>query len=343
MELFRQCALRENKSYAIKEKVNAKIRLDLSINPLGPPPTVKRFLEKLDFSNIQRYPEPCQLPELKREAADFFGVNTEDIMITSGADQAIEVALSHLLNPGDKIAIQNPTFPRFEIVAKNLCDAFTIDFTNQIPESKVVVLCTPNNPTTQEISRETIITILENNPDKMIIIDNVFGSFGKEKIDDLVNKFGNLIILKSLSKDFGLAGMRIGFILSKQENIGILENGIAPFRVPTFIQNIATEALKDRNHLEKTKGFLKGEIGFIKSELGDLVIQETVLPFFLFKSKTKSVDLKKKLLDMGISIVDGSSFKGLDENLSRIAIGKHEDNVEFIKAAEKIYRIGHSL
>ena len=337
MMSFRICALKEDKSYAIKEKLNVKIRLDLSINPLGPPERVKEFIKSLDLSNIQRYPEPAQLPELKREAANFFGMNPDNIMITSGADQAIEITLFHLLDPRDKIAVKIPTFPRFEIIARNLCDANVTNFTDieNIPEAKVIVLCTPNNPTTEEISRKTIIKILEENEDKTLIIDSVFGSFGKENIDDLVNKFDNLIVLKSLSKDFGLAGLRIGFILSQKENIEILESGIAPFRVPTFIQEIAAEALKDKKHIEKTKKFLKQEIEFIKSHLADRIIQETVLPFFLFKT-SDSIQFKKDLLARGISIVDGSSFKGLDKGLARVAIGKHEDNIEFIKEVKKI-------
>lgn len=336
--MFRKCCLEKFEIYA--KNVQAKIRLDLSTHPLGPSPVILEVLKSAGIFDLWKYPE-SELMELKQQIARFTGLNEENIMLTSGAEQGIEIALIRLLNPGERITIKIPTFPLFNIFARNLCDAkveFFSDIEN-IPEAKVIVLCSPNNPTTEEIPEEKIGSILEENPNSMILLDNVFCESGEERFENLVKEFNNLIILRSFSKDFGLAGIRLGFILSSEENIPALKNGICHFRISTLSQRIALEALKDRNHLEKMKLFLKHEFSFIKRELGSQIVRKSNTPFFLFDCRMDSQICREKMLEKDISIVDSSSFAGLERNFCRVTIGKREENEAFLAAVKEIQNL----
>lgn len=336
-KFFRKCICEEKEKFYALEK-HGKIKLDLTTNPLKPNVDISKFLENINIEDLHLYPEKPELPALKKEIAKSARLKPENIMLTVGADQGIEIVLTHLLEPNDIVAIKIPTFPRFEIVAKRLCNAKVKFFKNleKIPKAKVVVLCSPNNPTTEEIEKKTLVKILKTHKDKMFILDAVFSEFGTWDPSNLVNKFDNLIVLESLSK-ISLAGMRLGFISSSKRNIELLKIGISPFRVPIISQKVALEAMKHKSHVKKTKKFLKKEWEFIKKNLPE-VKRKTNVPFFLVKTKIDSTLFRKKLLEHEISVVDGKNFKGLEGNWLRVAIGKRKDNQALITVFKEILK-----
>jgi len=327
---FRNCVTSKEdlKLYVDETPKEAKIKLDLTTNPLGFPKRILSSLSSVNQTEISRYNEPPELPELKKAIGKHSGVAEEQIMITSGADQAIEIVLTHILEKGDVLGIHIPTFPRFEIVARRLCDAEIRFFTklSETPKQcKAIIFCTPNNPTTRELSIDELEKIAEANKDKFIIIDAVFSDFGKNRISPLIDKFENVILLKSLSKSFGLPGIRFGWIESQSRNIKALREGVSPFRVPFICQRIALEALKDSNHIKQTIEFLSQEFRKIKREFNNQIIRESNVPFFLFKVENPQ-KARKWLLKHDISVVDSTSFKGVNNGFLRIMIGNDEEN-----------------
>ena len=339
---FRNCVTsKENlKLYVDENPKVAKIKLDLTTNPLGFPKRVLSSLSSLNETELSRYNEPPELPELKKAIVKHSGIAEEQIMITSGADQAIEIVLTHILEKGDVLGIHIPTFPRFEIVARRLCDARIKFFTNisDIPiDCKAVVFCTPNNPTTKEIKISELEKVAVANKNKFIIIDAVFSDFGKNKISSLVGKFENVIVLKSLSKSFGLPGIRVGWIESQNGNIKVLREGVSPFRVPFVCQKIALEAMKDSEHITKTKDFLSKEFAKIKGEFNSKVVRESEVPFFLFEIENPQ-KAREWLFEQDISVVDSTSFKGTDNGFLRIMIGKEEENKILIEKLKQLLK-----
>lgn len=331
---FRDCVRKGDvlKLYVDEVPLAAPIKLDLTTNPLGFPPRVLASLGACP-SDLDHYNEPPELPELKKAVATHSGVQEDQIMITAGADQAIELALAHIVECRTQVGILAPTFPRFEIVARRLCDAETILFKNLEklpPGCQTVVLCTPNNPTTEEIGKTDLEKVISENQEKTFVIDAVFDDFGTQKVSDLINEFENVIVIKSVSKSFGLPGIRIGWVESRTENIDLLREGVSPFRVPFVCQKIAAEALKDSTHISKTIEFLSQEFAKIKRAFGGRAIRKSNVPFFLFLVKN-APEVKEWLLRKGIKVVDSSSFKGADSEFLRIMIGTREQNKRVIE------------
>jgi histidinol-phosphate aminotransferase len=325
--------------YASNRKQNARIRLDLTTNPLGFPKRLLAFMHSHAALDFESYNGPPELPELKRALARRSGLRSEEIMITAGADQAIEIALTHLLDPGDKLGIHVPAFPRFEIVGRKICDADVRFFRSlhEIPEGcRAVCLCTPSNPTTKELDPAPLEVAVEDNPKTFFIIDAVFSDFGRNGVSQLVKKFGNVAVLKSFSKSFGLPGLRVGWLESGGGNIKVFREGASPFRVPGICQRLALEALKDRKHVAKTVEYLAAEFNKIKQELGAKAVRESDVPFFLFLTDQPEKAADTLLKRHGISVVCSSSFSGADRGFLRMAIGKKEENRALLEALKAL-------
>ena len=334
--LFRDSISKNTVNNYVKEQNKNIVRLDLVSNPLGPPKNILEFLKSINVDDLSNYPDRKLLWELKQRLAIQNNVNPENILVTAGADQAIEIVLTHVLNPGDKIGIQVPTFPRFEIVAKKLCNAEIKLFSSleNTPDSKIIMLCTPNNPTTEEIEECKLRETIKTNQDKLFVIDAVFSDFGTWNPSKLVKEFRNVIIIKSFSKSFGIPGARIGFIVSNNEIISILKQGISPFLVSTISQKIAIQCLDELEHIEKTKEFIDKEFKNIISELGINAIRKSNVPFFIFKLQD-SIKIKRKLKEKGISVITEKHFNS-SEKFIRVAIGERWQNNLFIKTIKEI-------
>ena len=340
---FRECIMKDSdlELYVDEVPKKAAIKLDLTLNPLGCPDRVLSSLNSITRANISSYNEPPELPELKQALARHSNVKENQIMLTCGSDQAIEIVLTHILESKEALGILVPTFPRFEIVARRLCDAKIKPFKSlkKLPTGcKAIFLCTPNNPTTEELNVSELKNIIKKNKETIFILDSAFSDFGQHNMSSLVSKFNNLIVIKSLSKSFGLSGLRVGWIETQKENISALREGVSPFRVPFICQKLALEALKDAGHVQKTIEFLSKEFRIIKREFGDNVVRKSDVPFFLFKIKD-SKRAREWLFNKGVSVIDSTSFKGVENDFLRIMIGTKDQNRKFIKIMKQYPKI----
>jgi len=321
--------------YIEKVPKKCKINLNLTTNPLGPGINYEKM--RFQKSYIENYNEPGEMKELKLKISECESTSEKNIMITAGADQALEILLSHCLSENECVGIHEPTFSRFEIYAKNLCGARILHFKSlkNIPPCKVIVLCSPNNPSTVELKYDEIRKILENNPDTAVIVDNVFFGYGKENLSSLVKEFGNLFLIKSFSKLYGLPGLRVGWIESREENISKLEIGISPFRASYLNQFIALKSLENPKHIQKSLEYVRAEFSKIKSELKDRVVRESNVPFFLFKTGNPKKD-RDFLFNQGINVIDSTYFNNADFGFLRISLGTPEENREVMHALKRI-------
>jgi histidinol-phosphate aminotransferase len=308
-------------------------------NPLGLPPSVSAGLRSLDFSQMHHYSHPAELPGLMDMLALHSGVPKESIMLTAGADQAIELALTHILAKGHSLGILTPTFSRFEIVGRELCCA-NIQLFESLADApsdcKAIVLCTPNNPTGNEIPIASIEHLIRSQPKTFFLIDSVLSSFGTQDTSTMVNKFPNVAVLKSLSKSFGLADFRVGWIESQEHNIAAFSKGISPFRVAGISQMAALFALRDKGHLPDTLSFLEHEFDRIQSALGEGLVRGSNVPFFLFKTENPQETREWLLEEHEISVVDSTNFTGSKEGFLRIAIGMEGQNDAAIAALSEL-------
>ncbi len=240
------------------------LKLDLNENLFGPSPKVLDAIRNVEESDIKFYPA---YGILSQKIAEFTGFEIENIKITNGADEAISSIFQTYLEEGDRVLSVVPTFSMPFIYAK-LTGAvveevpykkkwsFPIDdFLNKLNDKKVrlVYLTTPNSPTGDIIPSEMILKILEKSKDKIILIDETYGNYCNSTYKELVKKYDNVLIVKSFSKDFALAGLRLGYIISNKYNIQNIKSVVSPYSVNTLAVKAGIAALDDCQYFNNIK------------------------------------------------------------------------------------------
>lgn len=214
---------------------------------------------KTDFARLNRYSD-CQPKAMIDAYAAYAGVKPEQVLTSRGADEGIELLIRAFCEPNeDAILYCPPTYGMYAISAETigverkvvpLTDEWQLDLdaiTANLDNVKLVFVCSPNNPTGNLVERNDIISLLEMTKDRAIVVmDEAYIDFCPEASTvDLLAKYPNLAILRTLSKAFALAGLRCGFTLANKELIDVLQKVIAPYPMPVPVAEIAIQALSE--------------------------------------------------------------------------------------------------
>ncbi|WP_133407021.1 histidinol-phosphate transaminase [Parashewanella tropica] len=209
---------------------------------------------QVNLDNVNRYPEPQ--PELLiKRYSEYAGVNQPQILCTRGADEAIELLIRTFCTPNkDSISYFAPSYGMYAISAetcgvKSVAIPFTDDFT--LPQlkssdinSKLIFICNPNNPTGTLVSPDSIEKTLQQFPQQLVVVDEAYIEFTPtSSVVDLLENYPNLVVLRTLSKAFALAGLRCGFLLANPAIIKLVSKVIAPYPIPTPVAEIAQQSL----------------------------------------------------------------------------------------------------
>ncbi|AAN55119.1 histidinol-phosphate transaminase [Shewanella oneidensis MR-1] len=210
---------------------------------------------ELDLTKLNRYPE-CQPPALINAYSQYSGVVESKIVASRGADEAIELLIRAFCIPGiDSIATFGPTYGMYAISAQTFnvgVKALSLsaeyglpaDFATAARGAKLVFICNPNNPTGTVIDKARIEQAIQALPDSIVVVDEAYIEFCPEySVADLLETYPNLVVLRTLSKAFALAGARCGFLLANEEIIEIIMRVIAPYPVPLPVSEVAEQAL----------------------------------------------------------------------------------------------------
>ncbi len=213
------------------------------------------FTDGTDLGQINRYPE-CQPPKLIQAYADYAAVNPKQLLSCRGADEAIELLIRTFCTPAvDSIACFGPTYGMYAISAQTFnvkVNALDLTSDYQLPEnikaqvgdSKLVFVCNPNNPTGTIIDKAAIETVLQQLPDRLVIVDEAYIEFCPDySVVDLIDDYDNLVVLRTLSKAFALAGARCGFMAANPNTIELVMRVIAPYPIPLPVSQLACQAL----------------------------------------------------------------------------------------------------
>lgn len=211
-----------------------------------------------NVDQINRYPE-CQPPSLIQAYSQYSGVAKENILATRGADEAIELLIRTFCSPAkDRITIFTPTYGMYAISAATnnvAIQALKLDAQMQLPisnelarqitdEDKLIFICNPNNPTGTIQNIDSIKSVLARFPDKLVVIDEAYIEFSSQQsLAPLLAEYANLIVLRTLSKAFALAGARCGFLLANKGIVEMVMRIIAPYPIPLPTANLASQAL----------------------------------------------------------------------------------------------------
>jgi histidinol-phosphate/aromatic aminotransferase/cobyric acid decarboxylase-like protein len=295
-------------------------------------------VQSLPVSSINAYPFPNENLELLELLASREDVDVDWIFLTAGADVGLEILLRQTLRRGDELAVHCPNFPRFFSYAATLDDVHAsahMQLDMIPPGARMISICTPNNPSTKEIHEQDLRRVIEARPDTIFCIDGVFDWYGSYRLSNFCREFQNVFLLKSFSK-IGLAGLRLGYIVSHPENLKYLTRGLTPFLVPALIQSIGLGVARNFDRISEIVDRLDTSWDFVRKELGSSATRECPVPFYLVQT-TRSSDEAARLLAMeGISIVSGRHFEGLAPGTIRVALGDMDRNRRFVEAIDRL-------
>jgi|Deesub1362A_J573_1020465.scaffolds.fasta_scaffold00105_13 histidinol-phosphate aminotransferase len=332
-------------------KIEDIIKLASNENPLGPPPLAIKALTE-SIWEVATYPEE-DAGELRSEIARYLGLKKENIIAGNGSDEILDLVTKIFLEKGDQAIIPVPTFSMYASLVKiysgqpifvQLDKNFNFN-TEKIVESisektKLIFICSPNNPTGTKIPDEGLLRILEE--DVIVILDEAYVEFSDISNIDKIKEYENLIVCRTFSKAFGLAGLRVGYGVAPKQIIDLMLRIKTPFSVNLLAQKAAIASLKDKKHLENTIRLIKEQRKFLISNLSKIPkikVYPSYGNFVLVDVKETGKNSKKvadALLKRGIIIRDCSSFYGMDDHHIRVSIGKPEENKKFLEALKEV-------
>ncbi len=327
------------------ERTDAPVRLSSNELPYEVPDGIKRrACEDLYRFSISRYPDP-QAEELKSVLAEFFGVEEENLFLGNGSDEIIYY-LSAVAGDEGGISFCVPTFPMYEISAKvmgrevvsvPLGEGFDIDLeaSMSVVSSKSPSLsyfAYPNNPTGNLYSREKIEAIRE--AGVFTVIDEAYYHYSGESFVEDALKRDDTVVLRSLSK-IGMAGLRIGILIGKEEVVSELEKVRLPFNITLPSQRIALVMLTEgRDFIEESvEKVIKERERLLKEmrEIEGLEVFPSKANFILFRSPFDAGTLHQEILKGGVLVRD-VSYMPLLERCLRVSVGRPEENDRFLDA-----------
>ncbi len=328
-------------------KSDRAIRLDKGEFPYPPAPSVIAAIQAA-ASGINRYPEVLT-NSLRQALADYNQVSLDKIFVGNGSDDLIELVLKICLEPGDQVILPIPTFFVYGAATEMLGGQAvsvprTADFDLDLPailqavtdRTKLIFIANPNNPTANLTSRETLIALLEEFSG-LVVIDECYFEICQMTVADLVDRYPRLIILRSLSKGFGLAGLRVGYGITNPQLVDYIYRVAQIFPVNQLAIAGGLAAVKDLAYMQEKLTEIKLERAKLTpalTQLGFLVYPSTTN--FLFMS-TKPLDqtaaaVVSKLAHQEIYIADFGHKPGLDAYHVRIAIGTPPENERLLDA-----------
>lgn len=336
------------KKYDVKE--SEIVNLASNESPYGPSPKVLKVLaEELNF--IGRYPDPGAR-RLKRAIASYLGVGPECLTIGNGSDELMDLVCKAFLNQGDRVLIPIPTFELYEISVR-LYGAKPVFFKLPPPEfgwpadglgraargTKLAFLGRPNNPTGNGVGLDLLKQIQKSCG--LVVLDEAYVEFAEGSAAKLAAKEKNLVVLRTFSKAFGLAGLRVGYAVGNPKLVEVMERVRAPFNVNRLAQAAALAALKDRPYLRKVVSAIKQGRAYLFGELGKVGLrvlpsEANFLTVDVSRWGMKSAEFCDLLARRGIFVRDLSGFKGAGENYVRITVGTPQQNKKLVVELKKL-------
>ena len=284
--------------------------------------------------------------DLKKAISDYIGCNVENISIGNGSSELLDLCVKTFVDTDELILSLDPTFSMYSIYAKIVNSRymgtgegsdFDIDV-GEVIESikknnpKITIICNPNNPTGTVIKRDKVLEIVKST-DEIVIVDEAYMEFGEESVVGEIENYKNLIVVKTLSKAFSMAGIRTGYLLANEELVKTVEKVRPPYNLNSVSAFLATKALEQKDKMLAYVKEVKKKREKVYNALLDMNIKAfpSGANFVFFYSDIK--DLEDKLVQEDILI---RKFGGKLDNHYRVTIGTEEENNAFIEAMKKL-------
>jgi histidinol-phosphate aminotransferase len=253
---YRQLSPRSGfETLSVYDGVVGACSIDLSDNTnlWGMPPSAKRALEEFSFADVTRYPS-AYTAELKESIARYVGVDSSMIMTGCGSDDVLDSAIRAFGNPGGKLACCDPTFSMIPVLSRiNGLAVRTTSFDSGgdisvdallSADADIIYICSPNNPTGSSASRGRIETIADEFKG-LVIIDQAYAEYSAASLTDLVGQHSNILVTRTMSKAFGMAGLRVGYAIGSPACVNEVEKSRGPYKVGALGSAAAIAALEN--------------------------------------------------------------------------------------------------
>jgi len=339
----------KNKAYTLKPN-ETPIKLNQNESPYDIPDKIKdKILKRLKRTKWNIYPDFVP-DELYQKIADYFNLSKENILVGNGSNEMIFTILAATLEKNKKVVIPNPTFTVYGLISSNLNaeiskvplnEDFTFNVEKIIDEAKsigsVTILCSPNNPTGTFLKKDEIENIIKESGG-IVVVDEAYIHFGGESALELIEKYPNLIVLRTFSKAFGLAGLRMGIMISNKTLISELSKVKLPYNLNILTLITLNEMFDNLDFVNKNIKKIISEKNYVEKELSKIK-NISVIPsqanFFLIRVDDPNL-VFNAFLENGVLIRDYSNYPMLENHL-RISIGSRRENDIVINILKKIF------
>lgn len=352
IEVLVRKELLDLKSYEEPSLPAGVIRLHANENPYPFPETVREgIINQLRDLEISRYPDPAA-KALRESISGYTGWPAAQTIVGNGSNELILTLMLTFGGPGARVVIPGPTFSMYKIVA-NLTgasvvpvslnkdyeiDMYTLEREVKHPDTKLVMLCSPNNPTGKLIPLEQVAQICQSTQG-LVVLDEAYYEFGQQTAVGILQDLPNLIILRTFSKAFGLAGQRVGYMLANDAVIAQVKKASLPYNLNAFTQSAAKVALEQSAEFApQIEAILadRNRVDAALRNLPGLVVYPSSANFILFKCTQRPAgEVFHSLSEAGVIIRYFYEASGL-ENCLRVTIGTKEENDTFLEKLSQI-------
>jgi histidinol-phosphate aminotransferase len=321
------------------------IKLGSNENALGPSPRAVEAIKR-HLNEISVYPSPGY-DDLKDALARYVGCSAERIIVGNGSDDLLNTLLRYLLVPGDQAVIPVPTYSYYEVIAEaghgtcvyvDRAADFSVDIDATIgaltDRTKLIFLCAPNNPTGNVIEKAALKRLLRST-EALVVLDEAYAEFASDSHIDLVKHFDNLMVSRTFSKAFGLAGLRLGYAVLDEELANSYDRLMLAFSVNQLAVKGGIAALSDRAFLERTISMVEKGRQYIREKLLLKTYPSAANFVFVDAAPYNSRELSEHLLRKGIIIRNCDTFRGCSNSHLRITVGQPWQNTALIDAVNE--------
>ena len=322
------------------------VRLDFNENTFACSPKVLETLGRVSRAELTMYPERGHV---ERIAAAHLNLKPEQVLLTNGVDEAIHVLCQTYLGPGDEMLLPVPTYSMYAVYASATDSKLIEALANEdfrfpleallakiTSATKLIAIANPNSPTGQAVNREDILRVLEAAPQAIILVDEAYFHFHGHTVMDLIGRVPNLIVARTFSKAYGLAGLRVGLLAAAEEQMQWLRRIISPYSVNSLALACLPAALEDQAYIDWYVSEVLQARGEFTASLDRLGVNywPSQANFVLTFIGPKHAEFCRAMRDHGILVRDRSADPGCD-GCVRITIGTREHTAKGAQAVEE--------
>lgn len=324
-----------------------KLRLDFNENTVGCSPRVIEFLrQRVSETRLATYPEYLQA---RRALAEHFRVGEDELLLTNGTDEAIQIVMNTFVDDGDDVLLLRPSYAMYkfyaEVAGANLREIpYREDLSFPLfelldalqPSTRAIFVSNPNNPTGTAVTLESIEKILRRAPEAAVVIDEAYYEFCGITALRLLRQYPNLFVTRTFSKVYGMAGMRLGCLFSNAANLHYVHKAQSPYSVNILAALAASVAVQDADYIDRyvTEVLAARELLYVGLEKLNIPYYKSQGNFVLMRTGERAIEIRDRLREAGILVRDRSyELPGS----VRVTIGTREQMRRFLAELEKIW------